>query len=304
MILDTLKGLLKPVTTPILPLSGSFVDAFPFVIIFILLFIATMIHVLRINACMRERIRLYMRIVSTVIFFYFIYQCLCIVKMAIFGLRLISYNDLLAFSKLWLIVVVIGFTFINGRVFCGYICPLGFVQEIIGKYRIKLYRLQILFGYLILLFGGISIYLTWPSNEFIVEYVIAILAFITIIMVLLLKYFPYMLRWLVYIKYIALLFYIGFTVLGVYFGDAWCPLYGLEYDYPAVISLLIIIALSFIDRMPWCRYMCPTGLFLTFTSRISHFKINPVLDEVCPIGAFSNGKYDDTLCIWCRRCEH
>ena len=175
------------------------------------------------------------------------------------------------------IVVFLGILF--GPVFCGWVCPLGSVQEFVGKIGRKLFKDK--------------------YNRFIPY-----------------KYDKY-LRFLRYVVLAWVVYMTAFTGKLVFSDiDPYHALFNLwssELAIGGVIVLsLTLFASLFIER-PWCKYACPFGAVLGLTNLIRIFKIrrNPVTcvgcqkcSKACPmnINVAAQENIKDHQCISCLKC--
>ena len=183
-----------------------------------------------------------------------------------------------ASSSFVLFIAVIIATFLTGRVFCGWICPLGAVNEFVSlvskKLGIKEVRLspsvdRYLRGlkYAVLL---LIIYTTWKFGTLTFR-----------------EYDPWA-AWM-------------------HLSAGWS-----EFGYGTAVLFATLFAGLFIERF-WCRYLCPLGAVLAIVSRLSLVKVyrneGPCIkcgkcSPACPVGLTpdkdiiqSNGE-----CIACGRC--
>lgn len=290
---------------------GSWFDGFPLALISLLL-IAGMIFMINLRNAWLQRARRAVQTISLLVFALFVYQCLCLMRLFMFGLGEIGKNDLVSFSQLSLFAVVGGFSFFAGRIFCGWVCPLGFLQEIVNSISpvkgkaAKLILLTALFCTAL-----VTMLRTLPANEFAVEYVTAVFAFLMMISLFLLLISPALEQALMNFRYVPMFVYSALSLLGIYFSDAWCSLYGFEADTSSLISLCIVLSASFIVATPWCRFMCPTGLFLALIGKDAFYRLKlghlPPIHEpcrqACPSGAISEQGIDCLLCISCGTCK-
>lgn len=298
----------KLMSEPLLPIKGSWIDAFPLLLVFGILLLAAFL--LARKTSFHEILRNLCRIMTAFIFVFFLFKCLCIVKLAAFGFSEIGKDDLISFSMLWLIAVVGSATFLFGRIFCGFLCPVGFLQEISGRFSpLKQSFTKKIYLSLLLILSSLLLYEVWPANEFAFEFVIAILSFIMVGIALLVQFRPDLEPALLKAKYPILAVYLFISVLGIYFSEVWCTLYGAEIDYSSIISLPLVILAALAVGMPYCRYVCPTGFFLALCSKTSLYSIHGnCIDcgmpcgKICPSGALFKGKIDPLLCISCGRC--
>lgn len=151
-------------------------------------------------------------------------------------------------AGLVIFVAILGVSFIFGKSFCSWICPIGFVSESLGdlgeKIQIMLFKKRIQMPrildyplrslkYLILAFFANSIFLSMSA--------------------LALKYFldsPYNL----------------ISDVKMYYFFA-------EISQFSLIVIGVLIGLSVVFRNFWCRYLCPYGALLGFLSFFSLMKI-------------------------------
>ncbi|MBN2853443.1 MAG: 4Fe-4S binding protein [Clostridia bacterium] len=182
-------------------------------------------------------------------------------------------------ASIVLMVLVFILTLFLGPVFCGWICPLGSLQEWIGKLGKKLFKKR--------------------YNH--------------MMPVKLDKY----LRFLRYFVLIAVI-YVTARSLTLIFAD-YDPYYALfnfwtgEVAITAIIILVVTILLSLIMERPWCKYLCPYGALLGIFNLFSIFKIHrnetsciscKKCTKVCPmnITVDNKKKVTDHQCIRCLEC--
>ncbi len=142
-------------------------------------------------------------------------------------------------SSFTLLVIVLIFTIFFGRVFCGYFCPLGALQEMIRGLGRKI---------------GIKKDLELP--------------------ILIDKYARY-LKYLILLIIIVLSYQLGDLVFRNYdpynalmhLGNEWEEK---VYGYTILIVLLII---SLFTKSLWCRYFCPLGASLGIFKKLSFFRL-------------------------------
>jgi len=307
----------KIVVRPLIPVAGSWIDATPFLLIFLFLSLSAL-FLLKFGR--EERGRWGLRIASAFFFIIFLHRCLCMIRDAMLGISEIGRDDLRAFGQLCIFIPVIGFSLSIGRAFCGWVCPLGLLQE--GAGRIALLKRRVL-GYgkaarifdLILLalisFSAFRMLVFFkPSTDFFTENVAACFS---IFLLCLLPFALVSKRWaerLVKVRYPLLGVWILLVFVRVFVTNPWCVLYGGELDYSSLLALFVVLSVSLLIPMAWCRYICPLGTLLSLTSRFSALKFRSGgkckrcgrCDEVCPVGAIEEGKLNLSSCIYCGRC--
>lgn len=166
-----------------------------------------------------------------------------------------------------------------GPVFCGWVCPLGNVQEWVGKLGRKLFRRR--------------------YNHFVPARLDRYL-----------RYLRYgVLFWVVYVT----------ATSGVLVFEAYDPYYALfnfwstEVAWTALLILgLVLLGSIFVER-PWCKYACPYGAVLGVTNFFRVFSIKRSTttckaDGACSIMCPMNIEVDskttvrDHQCISCMEC--
>ncbi len=198
-------------------------------------------------------------------------------------------------AGLFIFVAILTVSFVFGKSFCSWICPIGLISETIGDFGEKIYKKL------------------FPRKK--AKKVIRKLALPMVL--------DYPLRSL---KYLLLFFFVNAIVQMSeielqYFLDA--PYNVMSdvkmYEFFAKISQfsLIVIAslflLSIVIRNFWCRYLCPYGALLGIFSLLSLFKIKRNKElcsdcKACTIACPSNIKVHkiDTVisdeCVACLQC--
>lgn len=182
-------------------------------------------------------------------------------------------------SSLVLMAIIFILALLFGGVFCGWICPLGTVQEWMGKLGKKIFKKK--------------------YNTLIPRDLDSVL-----------KYGRYLI--LAYVLY-------GTTMsLKLVFEsfDPYYTLYNFWTGEVGIVALVFLITLMmgslFIER-PWCKYFCPYGAVLGLFNKIRIFKIQRNLetcinckkcDNACPMNISVSTKktITDTRCISCLKC--
>lgn len=182
-------------------------------------------------------------------------------------------------ASLVLAGIVLLLSILFGPVFCGWVCPLGTVQEWVGKLGKKLFKRR--------------------YNHFIPARLDTIL-----------RYLRYgVLIWVLYVT----------ATSGTLIFEAYDPYYALfnfwstEVAWSALAILGLVLILSIFIERPWCKYACPYGAVLGITNLFRVFSIKRSeatckLDGACSIMCPMNIPVDnknvirDHQCISCLEC--
>ena len=192
-------------------------------------------------------------------------------------------------SNVVILVAVLVTALLTRSAFCGWICPLGFIQDVVSKFsaflRKRFPRLRR---------GMIKLKARSARLAFLDRYL------------RLLKYG--VLAWAV----------IGAAVYGVMVFrdyDPWSALINIaEFSFtPGLVILGIILVTSFFIERPWCRYLCPLGaasgllgkLSPTYLKRESGAcKVCKVCTTACPMGlpVHTADTIKSVDCVACLEC--
>jgi MauM/NapG family ferredoxin protein len=228
---------------------------------------------------------------------------------------LLSAHAIVAGFLFSLVVVVL--TALLGRVFCGWICPLGTLHDAVGFFsrrrpapdhrdwhRLKYYILFFLLA----------------SSLFTAQLAGIMDPISLLIRSLSLSVYPL-------VNYIARAFFDTVYVMDIPVitdGSEW--VYGilkrsvLSFEQPyflqgIVVGLLflLILGLNFYERRFWCKHLCPLGALLGICSRYALLKRSVsegciscgVCRKVCPSGAVidKNGTWRGSECLYCMDCD-
>jgi len=181
-----------------------------------------------------------------------------------------------SFVVLFLLVLL---SLLVGPAFCGWVCPLGSLQEWIGKIGRKLFRRK--YNHMI------------PAK---LDRILRYLRYGVLIWVLIVTAVSAKLLFQNVDPFYALFtFYTGEVAVGAL----------------AVLGVTAVLSL-FIER-PWCKYLCPFGALLGLFNLIRVFTIRRranscigcgACDRACPMNIAVSGKkaVRDHQCISCMRC--
>jgi len=308
----------KFLQAPVIPLAGT-LDLAPFLVMVGLL---TCGAVLLRMPWLRKRqwLRRVCQITATVAFVIGLHPCACMVRDLLRGALKINYDNVFAFQLMMLIVPVTVFAMMWGRVFCGWVCPIGFIQELASKLtnwmrfrpERKLIQ-QIRFGLgTVLLLSTVVIYAyVRPQNEAILQ---GMAAGYLVVLAILIVLSVADRRWeigLRNIRYLALSLFVISTVLGIYLHAAFCVLFTNDWRRSPVILLVGVLFATLILSSAWCRFLCPEGALLGLLTRLSGWRIRLQRSKcsscnncnlVCPVEAIELGKVDERSCLYCCRC--
>lgn len=190
------------------------------------------------------------------------------------------WGPIIAILPMIIILIILLLTvLLFGRIFCGYACPVGALQELISKINFK----------------------SSVKKQKYVKYKIDIsLRAANII------------RWIFFGVVVVLAIFWSFSVIQIInpftgfriFTNPLVPLFLI----PGV-TLLIVIITSFFVYRPWCRLLCPFGALASLVGRFSRNKYVRTEDcndcglceKICPTHqAERNSKKEE--CYYCSRC--
>lgn len=303
---------------PLLPVAGT-IDLAPFLVMLGLLSLgAVFIRLLR--GRQRQWLRRATQVAATLVFVIGLHPCACLVRDLIQGAQRINYDNLKAFQYMMLIIPLAAFAAVWGRVFCGWVCPIGFIQELATKLTNWMRRSpdrkgmrHVRFGMAAaLLFGTVVVYaFVRTSNEPVLQGLAAgYLILLSILIVLSIADRQWEIRLRV-VRYVALSFFVGATVFYVYTHAAFCVLFTNDWRASPVMLFLGVLLASLVLSQAWCRFLCPEGALLGLLTRLSGRKITldsakcsgcNTCNQVCPVEAIELGRVDERSCLHCCRC--
>ncbi|NQT85345.1 4Fe-4S binding protein, partial [bacterium] len=121
----------KLITTAWLPLGSTGHDLTPFLVMAGLSVVSALL--MRWKFPHRQWARRLVQTVSAVAFIAGVHPCACMTRDLILGANALGRDDVQAFKYLIVFATVIASTMLAGRIFCGWLCPLGFIQELLAK---------------------------------------------------------------------------------------------------------------------------------------------------------------------------
>lgn len=182
-------------------------------------------------------------------------------------------------SSVVLMVLILLLSVLFGPVICGWVCPLGSIQEWVGKIGRKLFPKK--------------------YNRFIPSAIDGPMRYLRYVI----------LAWILYVTARS-----GYLLFNDY--DPYVALFGFwngEAAPSAIIILVVTLILSLFIERPWCKYLCPLGAILGLTNKFRIFSIQRSestciscgkCDRQCPmnIPVSTRTKVTDLQCISCLEC--
>jgi polyferredoxin len=172
-------------------------------------------------------------------------------------------------SNVVLLIAVLATALLARAAFCGWICPLGFIQDLIG--RLSAFLRKRIPG----LRQAFKALQRWGARLALVD------------------------RYLRLVKYAVLIWaVVGAGAYGVMVFrdyDPWSALINIaEFSFtPGLVVLGVTLVASFFVERPWCRYACPLGAVSGLVGKLSSVylkreteacKVCQVCTKACPMG--------------------
>lgn len=190
-----------------------------------------------------------------------------------------SFIKKIHFSSILIMYLILFLAIVAGPVFCGWVCPLGSLQEWIGKLGSKIFGKK--------------------HNHFVPVSIDKPLRYLRIGVLI----------WVVYMTIQSA--QLVFQTVDPYFAlfNFWTG----EVAVQALVVLSITLVGSLFIERPWCKYLCPYGAFLGFSNKFRIFKIRRnektcihchQCNNTCPMNINIEGKVvvTDLQCISCMKC--
>ena len=208
------------------------------------------------------------------------------------------------------IVVLVGLTFLFGRVYCSVLCPLGVAQDCISNVSGRLGKKKSRFSF--------SKAKTWLRYGALGLFIVALVAHINIIVSLL---DPYSAFGRMATSLLAPIYRLGNNVLAwlaeavnsyaFYATDVWK---GTWITLTIAVATLIVIALlAWRNGRTYCNTICPVGTFLGLISQFSFYKASINTEKCTNCGLCEKGckascidsktmTIDHSRCVTCFNC--
>ncbi len=172
------------------------------------------------------------------------------------------------------LIAVVILTLVLGKVICGWVCPIGFLFELIYKLRMKLtnkYKLP-----------------TIDEN------------------------IHNKLIYLKYVVFAVLLVLTAY--LSIYIYCRGCPIWYLTHLHGSSLAIavsIVALIIAFIIPMGFCRYICPLGAFFSILSIKPLFKLKTndkctkckLCDDNCPMQIKISEDINQSECMRCFNCK-
>lgn len=250
------------------------------------------------------------------------------------SLMVIFYLSMVAVWKGLLVILIIGATFIFGRVFCGWICPFGFYMDLVSLLRRKLkvphwtlpekvnrilHKLRYIIAFALLTLVALPFLVEGKPLTAISEFMWLRDAFrpLTILLA------PLETLVIPWIPPFGALLELGKISLSYpYVGEIMAATGGTETGlFFAVMFVVLTLTASFKVRRFWCRF-CPTGVSIAAVNTHRQLQKIPLLrlnkseekctkcgicKRVCPVQVTEvyekkGGDIDTSMCTLCLRC--
>ncbi len=203
-----------------------------------------------------------------------------------------SFREKLSLAAASPLVLYLGsfvvFGFVAGRWACGWLCPFGYLQDVLFKVPVKKIRL--------------------PANSHKIRYIVFAL-FLFLLPLFLIDSMGYVVPW--FCKWAC--------PAGTL--ESWIPMAMSKPDlfsglksvfFWKVVILLSTMAMIMFSRRAFCHLACPLGLLLGFFNRLSLFKLKVNYESCkhcnacarnCPFGLEIYNDPNSPLCIRCLSCK-
>ena len=178
-----------------------------------------------------------------------------------------------------IVILLLASTLLIGRMFCGFACPLGALQELISNIKVKSsIKKQ----------KEVKYYYKIPQK------------------------YSKIIRWVYFALIIVTIIFLNFALLqyaNPFLGFNLIRAASLVVILFPLISLILIIILSIFIYRPWCQLFCPFGATASLLSRFSRYKYRRTDDctqcELCEKICPTDEAYEDSSkseCYYCGRC--
>lgn len=309
----------KAIERALLPLGNTALDLTPFLMMAGLSAVGALL--MRWRFPHRQWARRLVQTLSAVALILGVHPCACMTRDLVLGASVLGRDDLGAFKYLIVFATVAAFTMLFGRIFCGWLCPLGFAQELLAKATswLKRYAERPAFIYTKYAMGvaflGLLFYSSYRTKPATFSFIEHAMVFYTIGLSLIALtvltdrsrdwFFKERVRYAILISIFAVFIY------GVYANGPFCVFFTAYVEWASLISCFGVLLLSMVLMNAWCRYMCPEGALLGLLAKHSAWQINRddalcqrdgCCEPVCPVDCIVMGIRDRKTCLYCMKC--
>ena len=221
------------------------------------------------------------------------------------------------YQTFYLAIFVIVATVFLGRVFCGWVCPLGTLNNMVGSIkkgrpktsRVNWYR----FKYYILIFLLVSSLFSLQLTG-IVDPISLLIRSFSLAVYPLVSYGTSATFDAFYNANIPFLANISEFIYSI-LKKIFLPFQQPFYLQSALVGFLflLVLGLNLVERRFWCKYLCPLGGLLGILSRFAFLK-RSVSEDCNDCGACANvcqgsatpdqkGSWKNTECLYCMDCD-
>jgi polyferredoxin len=179
-----------------------------------------------------------------------------------------------------------------GRLVCGFVCPFGFLQDLLHKIPVK------------------KIKVPKKADKVLRFFKYVILAVFVVLMPLLVTD-EYGLSSPFFCKFICPAGTLEGGVPLVLADSSLRSVTGWLFNWKIAVLLFVLIGSVFIHRF-FCKYLCPLGAFYALFNRFSFYKLNvdeekcidcKKCEQVCPMDVEVTKCINSTECIRCGKCK-
>lgn len=179
---------------------------------------------------------------------------------------------------------------IFGRAVCGWVCPIGSLQRVTGRFARRLKKRFPVISKL----GQHKVerYLRYIKYFDLIGLAIIIPIFISFM----------------FTDICPVGFLVGTVPISALSPGEYIPN---EFFYTALVVFVLFIILIFVVERGWCKYFCPVGAMFAPFNKISiyHVDVNKqkctacnICSDVCPMGIDIPNMHRDSECILCGKC--
>lgn len=189
--------------------------------------------------------------------------------------------------------IVIFFGALFGRLICGFLCPFGFVQDLLNRVRTKKLHVP---------------KKTDRALRYVKYGVLAV--FVILLPIFLVDQYGMSTPW--FCKLICPAGTLGGGIPLVLGNAALRESVGWLFSWKVLVLLAVITLSLFISR-PFCKYLCPLGAIYSFFNRVSFYKMKIDEDKCthcgactrkCPMDIDVVNDINGPECIRCNACKH